>query len=87
LGGLHQVGLTKQARADLAGIPEPFNQQIAKHLRALAENPFPSGVKKLKGVAKPPRYRVRSGNYRILFTVGGDVVVVYSIGDRKDVYR
>lgn len=84
MGDLHNVSLTKSAKEELRGIPEPFNRQIADKLRLLKDNPFPQGVKKLRG---EDAYRIRSGDFRILYTVNGSEVVVYAVANRKDVYR
>lgn len=56
-------------------------------IRKLAINPRPHGSKKLKGPSE--RYRVRQGNYRILYEIRDNVlmVTVVNVGDRKDVYR
>jgi mRNA interferase RelE/StbE len=81
---LHNVSLSKSAKEELRGIPERFSRQIAGKLRSLKDNPFPQGVKKLKG---EDAYRIRSGDFRILYTVNGLDVLVYAIGNRKDVYR
>ena len=81
---MHNVSITESAKKELAGIPEPFNRQIAGKMRGLADNPFPSGVKKLKG---GDAYRIRSGDFRILYTVAGNNVVIRAIGNRKDIYR
>jgi mRNA interferase RelE/StbE len=81
---LHSVGFTKGARGDLKGLTEPFRTQIANCIRGLAQNPFPQGVKKLKGGGG---YRVRSGDFRVLYTVEQNEVTIYAIGNRKDIYR
>lgn len=62
-------------------------QRIVDRISALADNPRPPGVEKLSGTKE--RYRVRQGNYRIVYEIQDDVLVVYivRIGDRKDVYR
>jgi mRNA interferase RelE/StbE len=55
-------------------------------IRTLRLNPRPPGCKKLRG---QPGYRVRVGDYRIVYRVIDRelVVVVVEIGDRKDIYR
>jgi mRNA interferase RelE/StbE len=52
----------------------------------LAENPFPPGSRKLAGVEG---YRVRQGDYRILYEVDQNqiTVLVIKVGHRKEVYR
>jgi len=53
----------------------------------LAENPRPHGVRKLAGVEGV--YRVRVGNYRMIYRVEDDelLVLVLKIGHRRDVYK
>ncbi len=52
----------------------------------LSSNPRPKGCKKLQGYDNV--YRVRYSDYRIVYTVNDDVLVVeiIHIGNRKDVY-
>ena len=59
---------------------------IAK-IRALAEEPRPHGAEKLAGY--DDRYRIRQGNYRIVYSIDdrASQVIVFKIGHRKDVYR
>ena len=63
-------------------------KKLDQTILALAENPEPVNCKQLAG-ENPPLYRVRVGDYRILYHVDGDVlmVLVVHIGHRKDVYR
>ena len=55
--------------------------------RQLGENPRPLGCEKLSGHLD--RYRVREGNYRILYSIDDEklLVDVVKVGHRKDVYR
>ncbi len=63
--------------------------QVAKKAKALLLDPHPSGCKKLVNVLHgvEPVWRVRSGDYRILYVCRPNEVLVIDIGDRKDVYR
>ena len=56
-------------------------------IEGLSLNPRPSGVKKLKGFEQ--RYRVRVGDYRIVYEVRDRIllVLVLDVGDRKEIYR
>jgi mRNA interferase RelE/StbE len=56
-------------------------------LLGLAEDPRPAGVEKLANAENT--YRIRQGNYRILYEIDDHArrVRVMKIGDRKDVYR
>jgi mRNA interferase RelE/StbE len=53
----------------------------------LRENPRPQGVKKLAG--EENLYRIREGDYRLIYTIGDKelIVLVVKIGDRKEIYR
>lgn len=76
----------------LATIPSKPRAQIISKANALSVTPHPQGSKQLKGrrtVAGEPVFRLRSGDYRILYVVRsipGEVLVL-DIGHRKDVYR
>ena len=60
--------------------------RIISALHALADDPRPHGVKKLKGYRD--YWRIRVGDYRIIYTIQDDrlLVVVIRIGHRRDVY-
>ncbi len=61
-------------------------QRIVAHIRGLTENPRPPGFQKLSGSDK---YRIRCGNYRIVYGINDDqlVVQVVKIGRRRGIYR
>jgi mRNA interferase RelE/StbE len=83
----YQIELTPAARRDLKSIPARIRKQIDKQILSLAENPYPPGSKKIKGVEG--LLRVRVGDYRILYIIEVKrlVVVIVTIGHRRDVYR
>jgi mRNA interferase RelE/StbE len=62
-------------------------QRIVRRMQALAVIPRPQGSEKLAGYAD--RYRVRQGNYRIIYLIddGRREVTIFKVGHRKDVYR
>ena len=53
----------------------------------MADDPRPPGCKKLKGVEN--LYRLREGDYRVIYSVEDRVlrVIVVAVGNRKDVYE
>ena len=61
-------------------------QRIVKRIQGLEVDPIPPGSQKLSGREK---YRIRQEDYRIVYSVEKDVIVVYvvKIGHRNDVYR
>lgn len=62
-------------------------QRIVARIQVLASDPRPQGSEKLAGYTN--RYRIRQGNYRIVYLIDDEtrVVTVYRIGHRRDVYR
>jgi len=83
---LYNVLITKSAAKELEAIPEKDRRRIIERIRGLSGEPRPFGVEKLSGDDK---YRIRQGNFRILYEIlDRDLVVsVIRIGDRRDVYR
>jgi mRNA interferase RelE/StbE len=79
-----QVNLTEHAIADLKDISKQLREQIHRDLKILESSPFPSGtyMKRLRGF-KPPVYRLRSGNFRIVYRIQGNVVMILRVIDRK----
>ena len=61
--------------------------RISRAIDSLADNPVPPGARKLKGEERS--YRIRVGDYRVVYDVLEEVVLVMilRIGHRKDVYR
>ncbi len=83
----YQIKINRSARKSLRKISAKDVSVVRIKIRELAENPRPSGCKKLK--AQENVYRIRVGSYRVLYTIEDDVLIitVVRIGDRKDVYR
>jgi mRNA-degrading endonuclease RelE of RelBE toxin-antitoxin system len=79
-----QVSLTEHAANDLKDISKEIRNQVLQDLKALEISPFPSGthIKRLKGF-RPPLCRLRSGDFRILFYIQGDMVTMLRVIDRK----
>ena len=80
----------KPALDNLESIPKKFRRQIVRKIESLAGNPHPKGVKPVQGSTDGdnPIYRLRSGDYRILYCVrDAQTIVILDIGNRKDIYR
>jgi mRNA-degrading endonuclease RelE of RelBE toxin-antitoxin system len=82
------VQLTRHAGTDLDRLPEDTRLRIVRQLAALATNPFPAGraKKRLKGFGFP-LYRLRVGDYRVLYRIDARVVTVMRVVDRGDLDR
>lgn len=83
----YEVQLVASAQRELVKLPARLRVRVADAVRALSADPRPSGCKKLAGNAD--YFRIRVGDYRILYEVRDRevVVLVIKIGHRRDVYR
>lgn len=81
----YRVLIKKKAEKSLSKISEPYYSSIKSNILALANNPRPNGCKKLKG---REGYRIRIGNYRVLYRIEDDIltVEVVNVGHRKEIY-
>jgi mRNA interferase RelE/StbE len=80
----YAVAYTKQAEAELLAFPVKIQRQIAAKIGKL-QHGFTGDIKKLQ--ASDNVYRLRSGNYRILFEIEGSALVIRAIRDRRDAYE
>jgi mRNA interferase RelE/StbE len=67
--------------------PAKIQRQLLAHIDSLASNPRPPNCKLL--YADEKLYRIRSGNYRIIYQIRDKIllVVIVKVGDRKNIYR
>jgi len=67
-------------------LPALIHTRISRGILVLEDNPRPRGTKKLSGREE---YRLRVGDYRVLYTIDdkGCVVTVFAVGHRREVYR
>ena len=83
----YQVLIKGSARKELAALSLPLQKRIDTRIRALSENPRPNGVTKLAGDEN--LYRIRVGDYRIIYQIQDKalLVLVIKIRHRREVYR
>ncbi|MFQ6052436.1 MAG: type II toxin-antitoxin system RelE/ParE family toxin [Candidatus Hydrothermarchaeota archaeon] len=83
---MHKINIIPSARKDLDGLGKRFFTQIKNKIISLAPNPRPSGCLKLTA---EEGYRIRSGNYRILYRIDdkNKIIYAYRIKHRKESYR
>jgi mRNA interferase RelE/StbE len=81
--GAYSVLFRKSVRGDLARIPKLDVRRIMERIAALASDPRPPGCEK---VSAQERYRVRQGNYRIVYSIQDQELTVWvvRVGARKD---
>ena len=82
----YRIEIKKSAVKEIESLPRQEIKAILERISALADNPRPHDSKKLSHENK---YRIRSGNYRIVYNIEDQILFVYvvKVGHRKDVYR
>jgi len=82
----YNIAFKASVRKDLRKIPKQDVRRIMTRIESLAADPRPPQAEILTGDDK---YRIRQGNYRILYTIEDDtlVVCVVKVGHRREVYR
>ena len=83
----YRIELTPRAERDFKSLDGSIRGRIKQRIDSLAENPHPQGIKKIEG--EEELYRLRVGDYRILYQVKGKIllVLIVGIGHRRDIYR
>jgi mRNA interferase RelE/StbE len=83
----YRIEFAKPAVKQFAKLPQNIRQRVSDRIETLAVVTRPAGCKKL--VDTESLYRLREGDYRIIYQVEDDVllVLVVRIGHRGDVYR
>jgi mRNA interferase RelE/StbE len=81
---IYQVEFKPRALKDLKGLPVAESVRLVARAEAL-QNDLDGDVKRLTHFT--PEYRLRVGNYRVLFEVEGTTVVIYRVRHRKEAYK
>ena len=84
---MYEIEFTKRARRQFIKLIPAVQLRLQGAIDELSENPRPDGVKKLKG--RDDEYRIRIGDYRVIYTVEDRVllVIVVQVGLRSNVYE
>lgn len=83
----YRIDVAPAAVRQLRRLDSQARRRVQAAIELLAEQPRPSGSKKLVG--GDGEWRVRTGDYRIAYEVRDDVllVLVVAVGHRRDVYK
>ena len=83
----YRIEISTSAERSLKKIPNKDISKIVEAIQILAINPYPDNCRKLSG--EENTFRIRQGNYRIIYEVLGKklLILILKIGHRKDVYR
>lgn len=84
----YEVVFKRKARKSLIRLPERIYERITRVIGDLAEDPRPRGAVKTRGTGEQEEWRVRVGDYRIVYRVDDEArqVTVLAVGHRGSVY-
>ena len=84
---LYQIEFSRQADRQFRNLPSQIQQRLKSRIDSLAATPRPHGSEKLSGADQ--LYRIRVGDYRIVYAVEEDrlLILVVKVGHRREIYR
>ena len=82
----YRLLIKPSASKETEALPKQDRRRIVAKIMSLSDDPRPPGCEKLSG---HDQYRMRQGNYRILYEIHDLdlVVLIVKVGHRRDVYR
>ncbi|MBM3891072.1 MAG: type II toxin-antitoxin system RelE/ParE family toxin [Verrucomicrobia bacterium] len=83
-GANFELFISDEALEQLRALPKELRKRIGERLNIL-EASFAGDIKKLSGTEN--KYRLRVGDYRVLFRLVGKQIQVYSVKERKEAYE
>jgi len=86
---MYDVRFRRSAEKDLQRLDEVVRGRVVEAVEGLATNPRPWGFRKLQSSRRQDAFRIRVGDYRVIYTVddGAKVVTVERVRHRREVYR
>ena len=83
----HRIEVAPAAVRQLKKLDPSARRRVQAAIEILAEEPRPAGAKKLVG--EVDLWRVRTGDYRVVYSIDDGVLLVFvvAVGHRRDVYR
>ena len=79
----YQISFEKRALQELRKLENFIARRIIIKIRGLSENPFSKDIKRLKNENS---FRLRVGDYRVLFEILGGEIKIFKIEHRKNIY-
>lgn len=82
----YTVRIDRDAERPVRNLPRSEQERLLRAADALAGNPRPPGVRKMRGFED--QYRIRVGDYRVIYQIYDDVLLVQvvQVGNRRGVY-
>ena len=83
---IYEIEFSRTSLRSFRRLPRKEQRRLATRIDRLATNPRPRGMKKMAG--NDDLYRIRCGDYRVIYTIEDDMlrILVVGLGHRRDVY-
>ena len=84
----YRIEFDRRVKKDFKAVPPKQIIRIKAAIADLADNPNPTGAKKLKGQNRD-YFRIRVGDFRVVYTIENDIllIIVIRIGHRRELYK
>jgi mRNA interferase RelE/StbE len=85
---VYKIEIAEKLEKRMHKIPKKDRERLFERIDSLAHDPRPDDCKKLRGNRNPPLYRIRSGNYRIVYVIQDKllIILIVDVDHRKDIY-
>lgn len=83
---MHKIEWTEDALEDLQKLDKPIASRILKKLSWFAQH-FPNITPEPLSGEFAGTFKLRVGDWRIIYTLESEVIVIHALGHRKDVYK
>ena len=80
----YEIKFERRAFQELNKLDQIISRRLLKNIKELQEGFKSKDVKRLKG---KDTYRLRVGNYRVLFDIEKELIKILKIGHRKNIYK
>ncbi len=84
--GKYRIEIKRSVTKEIDRLPKNDLKRVLAKIETLAENPRPFDCQKLSAQEK---YRVRVGDYRIIYSIEDDILIVFivKVAHRREAYR
>ena len=84
----YTIEVVRRAQREIRKLSRANQERVRKAILDLAQDPRPEGARKLQGSTEP-LYRIRTGDYRVIYEVQDDrlIVLVVRVRHRREAYR
>lgn len=79
----YQIVYEEEALGELEKLEPSITRRITSKIDKMSENPVSCDIKKLKG---SDYYRLRVGDYRVIFIFEDSIIKIFKVGHRKHIY-